>query len=130
GGACQAVTFADIGRQQFAAVLEYYGAEDAPLGQREPLPGILEHWFVLEQEALERRVEILHRRGPPARGAQVVPRLVGETLDVVGNVARKIHNGRAKPRLRPQPARGEPAFEKCREVVWIDLLESHDGAGL
>src|SRR5262249_1988920 len=84
------MTRARIGRHQVQTLFDDARAQPRALSERRPLPYRLEHRLLLEQQALERGVEIVERRlAPPAR-LDLVPRLVRQALDVVGEIAGEL----------------------------------------
>src|SRR5205085_1338196 len=96
-----------LGRQELAAPLQYDCAEYPALRQREPLPDGLEHRVLLRQQTRQRLVQVLQPYRPSAGGSDVVPRLVGKALDVIGQVAREVDDSVPEVRLRLDAAAPE-----------------------
>ncbi len=99
-GAAQTVARPHVGRQELAAVGQHDRAQDRPLSQRQPLPDRLEHHFLLGQQAAQRRVQIVERGAPAPGRAHLVPGFVRQALDVVGEVAGQVDDGRAQAVFR------------------------------
>ena len=64
------------------------------------------------------------------RGAHLVPGLVRQPLDVVGQVAGELDDGRAQAGLGRDARAREPRVDGRGEFVGGNLVEPHDGAGL
>ena len=99
---------ARVGRQQLASALEHDGAERATLRQREPLPDGLEERVLLGEQPRQRGVQMIEAALRPPAAAHVVPGLVREPLNVVGQVAGELHDRRAEARFRLMPLLVKP----------------------
>ena len=121
----------DVGRQQLAAVFEHDGAQHGALRERQALPRFFEDRVLFAEQA--RRACGADRRVPrssASRRLDVVPRLVRETLHVVGHVAAELDDRGAQAGLGAHAARGEARLEKRREQRSGDLFQPHDRSGL
>ena len=126
----EAIARADVGRQQFAAVLDHHGAQHRALREGQPLPDRLEHRLLLGEQAPQRLMQVVERRATSAARAHFVPRLVREALDVVRQVAGEIDDRGAEPRLGLEPGSREACVDEVGELAGRDLVEAHDWAGL
>ena len=129
-GAAQAMTRANVPRQQLVPVLEHGRAQRPPLRQRQALPGTFEERFVLAEQPLQRAVQVFEVRRPPGPRLHIVPDLVREALDVVGQVAGEIDDRRAETRRGSEAGSLEPRFDEGGETIGRNLLQAHDGSGL
>ena len=120
----------DVGAQQLPALLEHGGAERTALRDRQPLPHRLEQRVVLAEQATERRVQLVEPDPPRPVRPHIVPGLVREALDVVGQVAGELDDGRAEARLRPEAGLLEARLEEVGELIGGNPLEAHDRSGL
>ena len=75
-------------------------------------------------------VQVVEVGGLPPSRPDVVPQLVGQALDVVGQVPAQFDDGRPEPRHCLDPGRLEPRLDEPGKAVRRDLLEPHYRAGL
>src|ERR687897_788862 len=68
-------------------------------------------------------MQIVDAHGLPSRCSHVVPRLVCEPLDVVGNVARELHDCSAEILLRFNAGGGEPLIDEGCKYARVDLSQ-------
>src|SRR5688500_15046838 len=109
--AAKAVPRADVGRQKLAAALKNDGANDRALRKRQSLPDRLEQRVLLRKKASKRAMQLLEARFPATRRFHVVPGFVRETLDIVGEIPRKVDDGGAQPGLGADGGARESRFD-------------------
>jgi len=120
---------ADTGREQLLAAFEHQRAQNAALRQRQPLPGFFKHNSLLPQNPAECRVQIFHAHRLLPRRPRVVPRLVRQTLHVVGHVVGEIDDGGTEAGFGTQAGLRETCVEPLGEFRRVDFLQTPDGPG-
>src|SRR5581483_9752836 len=98
-GTAETVPRACVRGQDAAPVFDDDRAQDGALRQRQALPDGFEQRGLLGEEARQGFVKVVERHLFLAAGADIVPRLVREALNVVGQVACELDNRRAESGL-------------------------------
>src|SRR5262249_4345001 len=126
GGSAETMPRADVSREQLPAILEDHGAQNRSLRQGQTLPHRLKHGVLLCEQTPQRMMQVVEGRPPPGRGTDIVPRLVREALDVVGQVAGQIDDGQAEPTVGTNAGPREPCVDESRELFCWNLVEAND----
>ena len=124
------MTGAHVGGHQLAAFFDHERAQHRALRQRQPLPRFLEHRVLLAEQPRQGDVQIVEAGRLLARLLHVVPGFVREPLHVVRHVGGEIDDRFAEPVVGADAAAAEPLVDEGREVVGVDLLETHHRPGL
>src|SRR5687767_8334824 len=119
-----------IRRHQLASFLYHQGAQYRALRQRQPLPRFLEHGLLLAEQSRQRGMKIVDTGDLASGRPDVIPRFMGEPLDVERYVCGELDDRLAEPRLGANAAALEARFDERRKVLGIDLLQPQHRASL
>src|SRR6185503_1017497 len=89
GWSTEAITGADVRREQALSALQHHGAKDGALSQCQPLPDRLENRLLLGKQSRKRRMQRVECCPSCSHRTSIVPGLVREPLHVVRQVARE-----------------------------------------